>query len=172
MRFISEHKSRLGAEPIYRVLTQHGCPIAPSMYNDAGPGPLSARARRDELLKAAISRVHRDNYGVYGAHKVWLELNREGTQVARCTVERQMRELSLRGARRGKKVRTTVPDPAAPRPADLLQRQFSPPAPGGSMTRGQNASVRGSLSSIGIFAASVVMSLRSWPVMGVPASAR
>jgi putative transposase len=73
--------------------------------------------------------VHRDNYGVYGARKVWLELNREGTPVARCTVERLMRELGLRDARRGKKVRTTVPDPAAARPADLVRRQFSPPAP-------------------------------------------
>jgi putative transposase len=89
----------------------------------------SARARRDELLKPAITRVHADNYGVYGARKVWLALNREGTQVARCTVARLMRELGLRGARRGKRVRTTVADPAAARPADLVRRQFSPAAP-------------------------------------------
>jgi putative transposase len=129
VRLISEHKSRFGVEPICRVLTQHGCQVAPSTYYDAARRAPSARARRDELVKAAVSRVHRDNYGVYGARKVWLELNREGTPVARCTVERLMRELGLRGARRGKKVRTTVPDPAAARPADLVRRQFSPPAP-------------------------------------------
>jgi putative transposase len=73
--------------------------------------------------------VHRDNYGVYGARKVWLQLNREGTAVARCTVERLMRELGLAGARRGKRVRTTIPAAAAARPADLVRRQFSPAAP-------------------------------------------
>lgn len=129
MRFIGEHKSRFGVEPICRVLTQHGCAIAPSTYYDAARRAPSARSRRDELLKAAISRVHDDNYGVYGARKVWIELNREGAGVARCTVERLMRELGLRGARRGKKVRTTVPDPAAARPADLVRRRFSRPAP-------------------------------------------
>lgn len=111
------------------MLTEHGCQVAPSTYCDAAGRAPSARARRDELLRAAISRVHRDNYDVYGARKVWLELNREGTCVARCTVERLMRELGLRGARRGRKVRTTRPDPAAARPADLVGRQFSPPAP-------------------------------------------
>ena len=73
--------------------------------------------------------MHLDNYGVYGARKVWLALNRDGIAVARCTVERLMRELGLAGARRGKRRRTTVPDPAAARPADLVGRQFSPPAP-------------------------------------------
>jgi putative transposase len=111
------------------VLTEHGCPIAPSTYYDAKGRPPSARSRRDEQLKAAISAVHRDNYGVYGARKVWLALNREGTPVARCTVERLMRELGLAGARRGKRRRTTVADPAAGRPADLVGRRFSPPAP-------------------------------------------
>ena len=129
MRFISEHKHRFGVEPICRVLTQHGWPIAPSTYYDAVSRAPSARARRDELLKAAIARVHADNYGVYGARKVWLQLNREGTEVARCTVARLMRDLGLRGARRGKRMRTTIADPAAARPADLVRRQFSPPAP-------------------------------------------
>jgi len=129
VRFISEHKHRFGVEPICRVLTQHGWPIAPSTYYDAVSRAPSARARRDELLKAAIARVHADNYGVYGARKVWLQLNREGTGVARCTVARLMRDLGLRGARRGKRIRTTIADPAAARPADLVRRQFSPPAP-------------------------------------------
>ena len=129
MSFIREHKHRFGVEPICRVLSEHGWPIAPSTYYDAVRRAPSARARRDALLKTAITRVHEDNYGVYGARKVWLALNREGTPVARCTVARLMRDLGLRGVRRGKKVRTTVPDPAAGRPADLVRRQFSPAAP-------------------------------------------
>jgi putative transposase len=129
VRFVSEHKNRFGVEPICRVLTQHGCQIAPSTYYDAARRVPSARAVRDERLKAAISRIHKDNYGVYGARKVWLQLNREGMPVARCTVERLMRELGLAGTRRGKRVRTTVPGEAAARPADLVRRQFSPAAP-------------------------------------------
>lgn len=129
MRFISDHKSRFGVEPICRVLTSHGVPIAPSTYYDAIARGPSARAVRDEQLKAAIVRVHGENYGVYGARKVWLALNREGIPVARCTVERLMRELGLAGARRGKRIRTTRPDLAAGRPADLVRRQFSPSRP-------------------------------------------
>jgi putative transposase len=98
--FISEHKDRFGVEPICRVLAQHGCKIAPSTYYDAAGRAPSARAVRDDQLKAMIVRVHADNYGVYGARKVWLALNREGTPVARCTVERLMRELGLAGAPR------------------------------------------------------------------------
>jgi len=129
VRFTDGHKARFGVEPICRVLSQHGCPIAPSTYYDAVRRPPSARARREERLRAAITAVHQDNYGVYGARKVWLALNREGIPVARCTVERLMRELGLAGARRGKRRRTTVPDPAAARPADLVQRRFHRPAP-------------------------------------------
>jgi putative transposase len=84
---------------------------------------------RDETLKTQIARVHAANYGVYGARKVWLALNREGIAVARCTVERLMAELGLTGAVRGKTKRTTIADPAAPRPADLVQRRLAPPAP-------------------------------------------
>ena len=129
MRFISEYKERFGVEPICRVLSEHGCTIAPSSYYDAARRAPSAQARRDEQLKAAISRVYEGNFGVYGARKIWLVLNREGTPVARCTVERLMREMGLRGARRGKRVRTTVPAAAGARPADLVRRQFSPAAP-------------------------------------------
>ena len=67
MRFISEHKSRFGVEPICRVLTEHGLKIAPSSYYDAARRAPCARAVRDEQLKAAISRIHQDNFGVYGA---------------------------------------------------------------------------------------------------------
>ena len=80
MRFISEHKDRFGTGPICRVLSQHGCPIAPSTYYDAVNRAPSARAARDEQLKAEIQRVHAGNYGVYGARKVWLQLNREGVR--------------------------------------------------------------------------------------------
>ncbi len=76
-----------------------------------------------------IKRVHAANYGVYGARKVWLALNREGIAVARCTVERLMKDLGLVGAVRGRPRRTTIADAAAARPADLVSRQFAPPAP-------------------------------------------
>ena len=76
-----------------------------------------------------IGRVHQANFGVYGARKVWLQLNREGTPVARCTVERLMRRAGLEGARRGRLKRTTIADPAAGRPDDLVARRFAPPAP-------------------------------------------
>jgi len=136
VRFIDEHKAhragdglRWGVEPICAVLSEHGCPIAPSTYYGAKARPVPARVARDERLKTEISRVHAENYGVYGARKVWLALNREGIEVARCTVERLMRELGLAGARRGKRHRTTRTDPAVARPADLVGRQFSPPTP-------------------------------------------
>ena len=90
----------------------------------------SARERRDEQLRADIVRVHQENFRVYGARKVWLALNREGIVVARCTVERLMREdRSDRRPPRPPEVRTTTPDAAAARPADLLQRNFNPPRP-------------------------------------------
>jgi putative transposase len=119
---------RWGVEPICRVLTEHGTPIAPSTFYDAR-GRTSSRADRDEELKAEITRVHQANYGVYGARKVWLALNRAGIGVARCTVERLMRELGLEGAHRGRRRRTTIVDPAAARPADLVQRRFSQARP-------------------------------------------
>ena len=103
--------------------------IAPSTYYDHINRQPSRRQVRDETLKAQITRVHAANYGVYGARKVWLALNREGIAVARCTVERLMAELGLTGAVRGKTKRTTIADPTAPRPADLVQRRFAPPAP-------------------------------------------
>jgi putative transposase len=104
-------------------------PIAPSTYYDQVNRDPSRRHVRDEALKTEIARVHAVNYGVYGARKVWLALNREGIAVARCTVERLMAELGLSGATRGKIRKTTIADPAAVRPADLVQRRFGPPAP-------------------------------------------
>ena len=99
-------------------------PIAPSAYYAAKSRPPSARTTRDEALKPEIRRVHRDNFGVYGARKVWLQLGREGIPVARCTVARLMSDLGLRGVRRGAFKATTTPDGRALRPADLVDRDF------------------------------------------------
>ena len=91
--------------------------------------PPCDRVVRDAELLAQIRRVHADNYGVYGARKVWRQLHREGIQVARCTVERLMQADGLHGVVRGAKIRTTSPDPAAARPEDLVERQFSAQRP-------------------------------------------
>ena len=122
--YIHAHKDRYGVEPICRVL-----PIAPSTYYAAHRRPASARALRDQELKAEIARVHAEHFGVYGARKVWRQLHREGITVARCTVERLMGELGLEGARRGKPHKTTTPNAAAARPADLVERDFSATRP-------------------------------------------
>jgi putative transposase len=122
--YIDEHRDRFGVEPICQLL-----PIAPSTYYHAKRRAPSARAVRDAQLKAEISRVHAEHFGVYGARKVWRQLHREGITVARCTVERLMRQLGLQGVRRGKPHRTTTPDAAATRPADLVERDFSASRP-------------------------------------------
>jgi putative transposase len=136
VRFISEHQGRRGAgglrwgvESICAGLCELGVQIAPSTYYEHVGRPPSRREIRDAGLKPVIERVHADNYGVYGARKVWLALRREGIEVARCTVERLMTELGLTGAVRGVVKRTTIADPVAARPADLVQRKFAPPAP-------------------------------------------
>jgi putative transposase len=134
--FIREHADhresgglRWGVEPICAVLTEHGLQVAPSTYYEHAGRTSTARERRDAELLNQIRRVHAANYGVYGARKVWLQLNREGTPVARCTVERLMKAAGLYGAVRGKVKRTTVPDLAAERARDLVGRNFAPPAP-------------------------------------------
>jgi putative transposase len=112
------------------VLSEHGCKIAPNTYWVAKKRPPSARAVRDEELKGEILRVWGDNLEVYGADKIWTQLNREGIRVARCTVERLMRELGLSGARRGRAYKvTTRSDERQHRPADLVERQFSADEP-------------------------------------------
>lgn len=123
--FVDEYRGRFGVEPICRSVQ-----LAPSTYWSAKRRPPSARSIRDEEFKVEIRRVFEENYGVYGAPKIWAQLNREGITVARCTVERLMRDLGIQGAVRGKKKRTTISegDPAA-QPADLVDRQFSVPAP-------------------------------------------
>ena len=127
--FIDDHRRAYGVEPICKVL-----PIAPSTYHDhvakrVDPTKLSARAKRDRALRPEIRRVFKDNFEVYGARKVWRQLGREGIPVARCTVERLMADLGLQGAIRGKPVRTTISDKAAPCPQDHVNRQFHAPAP-------------------------------------------
>ncbi len=94
----------------------------------AGRTP-TARQRRDEHLLGQIRRVHAANYAVYGARKVWLQLNREGVDVARCTVEWLMRGDGLAGAVRGKVKRTTIANPAADRARDMVSRNLTPAAP-------------------------------------------
>jgi putative transposase len=122
--YVDANKDRFGVEPICQLL-----PIAPSTYYAAKRRLPSARALRDEKLKLEIRRVHEDNFGVYGARKVWRQLGRDGISVARCTVERLMRELGLEGVRRGKPHRTTTPDETTARPADLVERNFSASRP-------------------------------------------
>lgn len=129
--FISEYKDVLGVEPVCRVLTASGWQIAPGTYYAAIKRPPSARARKDAEILAEIRRMRTDYEEVYGARKTWLELNRRGFPVARCTVERVMSRAGLRGARRGKRIRTTVPGkgPGHERAKDLLKRDFTAPAP-------------------------------------------
>ena len=127
--FIDDHRKVHGVEPICKVL-----PIAPSTYrtHDAqrpDPPRLSPRATRDATLKIEVRRVFEENFGVYGARKVWRQLKREGIDVARCTVERLMQTMGLQGVIRGKPVRTTISDKSAPCPLDLVNRQFRAPRP-------------------------------------------
>jgi putative transposase len=152
--FIDAHRAVDGVEPICRVL-----PIAPSTDHAhaahahaahahaahahaahahaahahaarrADPKRLPARAQRDAALMIEIRRVYEENFRVYGVRKVWRQLGREGIAVARCTVARLMRAMGLQGAVRGKKVRTTIPDPAAACPLDRVNRQFKAPRP-------------------------------------------
>jgi putative transposase len=123
-RYIDEQRVTFGVEPICRALA-----IAPSSYYAARSRPPSARSVRDAELSVEISRIHRGNYAVYGARKLWRALRREGTAVGRDHVGRLMRGLGLRGAARGKTRRTTVASELSPRPADLVERVFSAPAP-------------------------------------------
>lgn len=127
--FIDEHRSRLGVEPICRLL-----PIAPSTYYEViakrtDVDRLSARTRSDMSMKIEIRRVLNENFQVYGVRKVWRQLQREGFEIARCTVARLMRVMGLQGIIRSKPVKTTVADKAAPCPLDRVNRHFKAPAP-------------------------------------------
>ncbi len=127
--FIDQHRDRFGVEPICEVL-----PIAPSTYfahaaRRADPNLRSERAKRDAELIPEVQRVYRENFEVYGVRKVWRQLGREHADVARCTVERLMKRLGLQGVVRGKPVRTTISNPAAPCPLDHVNRQFKASRP-------------------------------------------
>ena len=127
--FIDEHRDADGVEPICRVL-----PIAPSTYHlhaarQADPAKRSTRARSDAPTSSENRRELEENFGVYGVRKVWRQLGREGIRVARCTVARLMRVMGLQGVVRGRKARTTVPDPSAVCPLDRVNRQFKAPRP-------------------------------------------
>ena len=127
--FIDDHRGDYGIEPICRVL-----PIAPSTYHEHAlrkkePARLPERAKRDATLKPEITRVFTENFAVYGVRKVWRQLKRESMDVARCTVERLMRDMGLKGAIRGKPFKTTVSDKSAPCPLDHVNRQFRSTAP-------------------------------------------
>jgi putative transposase len=126
---IDDHRDAYGVEPICRVL-----PIAPSTYyvhaaRRADPNQRPARAKRDDAMAVEIRRVFAANFGVYGVRKVWRQLGREGIAAARCTVARLMRQMGLRGAVRGKTIRTTLSDRATPCPGDRVNRQFQAPRP-------------------------------------------
>ncbi|MFN7027636.1 MAG: IS3 family transposase [Pseudorhizobium sp.] len=127
--FIDEHRGVFGVEPICKLL-----PIAPSTYfknvaKRLDVDRLSVRARSDIGLKIEIRRVFNENFQVYGVRKVWRQLQREGFDIARCTVARLMRAMGLQGIIRGKPIRTTISDKAAPCPLDRVNRQFFAPAP-------------------------------------------
>ena len=122
--YIDQHRGEFGVEPICQVLE-----IAPSTYYEARSRPASARRLRDAQLKVEIERVRKQNFEVYGIEKVWRQLNREDIAVGRERVARLMREMGLEGVVRGKSKRTTIPDELAERPADLVDRKFTAPAP-------------------------------------------
>lgn len=136
-RFITEHKARFGVVPICRVLSGHGCEIAPRTYYAHVARPLSKRALWDLVVTRVLAGYYEpDEHGrrrpesLYGSLKMWDHLRRQGIQgVPRCQVERLMRANGWQGVRRVKKVRTTIADPSASRPADLVERQFTVPAP-------------------------------------------
>jgi transposase InsO family protein len=128
--FIDDHRGVYGVEPICAVV-----PIAPSTYYEhkvrqADATRASVRAQRDAVLRGEIHRVWQENFEVYGAKKVWKQLNREGHTVARCTVARLMRDLGFRGAVRGRRFKTTtIPNEASARPPDLVDRDFTASRP-------------------------------------------
>jgi len=125
-RAVDANREEFGVEPICRALG-----IAPSTYYavKASQASPSVRAVRDEELASRIREVHEKNLGVYGARKVWWQLAREDVKVARCTVERLMAREGLKGAVRGKKRRTTIPDGQSTRAPDLVDRDFKASAP-------------------------------------------
>jgi putative transposase len=129
VEFVDSQREQHGVQPVLEALRQTPAEIAPSTYYAAKARPESARAARDRELVEKIEQVHEDNYSVYGARKIWAELHRQGIDVARCTVERLMRETGLRGLLRDKSPRTTKPAAETGRLADLVERDFTATGP-------------------------------------------
>lgn len=125
VEFVDSQRETHGVQPVLEALKDTPVGIAPSTYYAAKTRPESTRTVRDRELAVRIEQVHEDNYSVYGARKVWAELHRQGVDVARCTVERLMRETGLRGLLRDKFPRTTRPAAETGRPADLVKRDFT-----------------------------------------------
>ena len=122
--FIDQYREVYGVEPICKLL-----PIAPSTYHrcktlEQHPEQCSNRDKRDEQLIPEIQRAWEESHRNYGARKVWKQLRRESIPAAHCTVERLMKRLGLEGVRRGKRCITTIPDEAANKPLDLVNREF------------------------------------------------
>lgn len=124
MNYITEYRGRFGVEPICRELQ-----VAPSTFYAAVSRPPSARKVHDEALKVDMVRVHKENLDVYGAWKLWRQMNRQGIAVGRDHVARLMPEAGLRGTLRGKVWKTTFPSAVGQRPADLVDRKFVAGAP-------------------------------------------
>jgi putative transposase len=127
--FVDSQQEQHGVQPVLQALEDTPAQIAPSTYYAAKTRPASARSRRDSELTEMIKQIHQENYGVYGARKIWHELHRRGVRVARCTVERLMRAAGLRGLLRDKSPRTTRPAPETGRPRDLVKRDFTAAGP-------------------------------------------
>ncbi|GIM80704.1 putative transposase for insertion sequence element IS986/IS6110 [Amorphoplanes auranticolor] len=127
--FVDSHQAEHGVQPVLQALQDTPAQIAPSTYYAAKARPASVRRRRDAELTAMIEKIHAENYGVYGARKIWHELHRRGVRVARCTVERLMRAAGLRGLLRDKTPRTTRPAAETDRPRDLVKRDFTAMGP-------------------------------------------
>jgi putative transposase len=130
VEFIDGHRDEFGVEPICRVLSGHGLKIAPSTYYSYKSRPPSARAARDAVMLPILMALWVANRKVYGAHKLWKAARRAGHDIGRDQVGRLMRELGIRGvSRQRRKVFTTIADPAAARPSDLVRRVFKAEAP-------------------------------------------
>ena len=122
--FIDTHRSEFGVEPICAQL-----PIAPSSYYDAKSRPVSARARRHAAMTVVLVALWAANYRVYGARKLWLAARRAGHEIGRDQVAALMRAAGICGVTRRRRARTTVRDPGAERPGDLVNRDFTARSP-------------------------------------------
>ena len=152
--FIDEHQDRYGIEPLCGVLS-----IVPSTYyahhaQRRDPQRRSQRAKRDAALTLEIERAWGANFKVYGARKVWLQLNREAIPVARCTVARLMKAMGIQGVRRGRRTVTTLPDEAMERPRDAVNRHFK--------ARRPNALCALAETVIGLFKTEVIRQQGPW----------